>query len=116
MAVVAGQGSNLEVIGLPTRIVVDGAEPTLDRLTVSRMLAGDDVVDASGVAAGSMQLTLDGGAGNDVLVGGDGDDDIKGDEGDDVLIGGDGVDTLDGGPGDDILIDGENLTERSPRW
>ena len=39
LAVVAGQGSNLEVIGLPTRIVVEGAEPTLDRLTLRCSLA-----------------------------------------------------------------------------
>ena len=110
VAVVAGQGSNLEVVGLAVGISVTGAEPTLDRLTVSG-LEGDDVVDASGVTAGSMLLTQNGGSGDDVLIGGDGDDVISGDEGDDVLLGGPGIDTLDGGPGDDTLIDGEIVTD-----
>jgi Ca2+-binding RTX toxin-like protein len=106
VAVVAGQGSDLEVVGLATSISVAGAEAALDRLTISA-LDGDDVVDASGVAAGSMALTIDGGVGDDVLIGGDGDDTISGDEGDDVLLGGPGFDTLDGGPGDNVIIDGE---------
>ena len=75
-----------------------------DRLTVNA-LAGDDVVDASGVAAGAMLLTLDGGDGDDVLLGGAGDDTLLGGAGDDVLIGGPGNDTLDGGPGSNIVID-----------
>ena len=110
IAVVAGQGSNLEVVGLATHVSVTGVEPTLDRLTVSAV-DGDDVVDASGIAAGSMLLTVNGGIGDDVLIGGDGDDIISGNEGDDVLLGGPGTDTLDGGPGDDTLIDGEIVTD-----
>ena len=110
MVVVAGQGSNVQVVGLATSITVSGAEPTLDRVTISAV-DGSDVVDASGLAAGSMALIIDGGVGDDVLIGGDGDDSIAGDEGDDVLIGGPGTDTLDGGPGDDTLIDGEIVTD-----
>jgi Ca2+-binding RTX toxin-like protein len=108
--VVAGQGSNLQVVGLATSITITGAEPALDRLTVSSS-DGSDVVDASGLAAGSMALVIDGGIGDDVLIGGDGDDSISGGEGDDVLIGGPGTDTLNGGPGDDTLIDGEIVTD-----
>jgi Ca2+-binding RTX toxin-like protein len=110
VAVVAGQGSDVEVVGLATNITVSGAEPTLDRLTISAS-DGSDVVDASGLAAGSIQLVITGGAGDDVLIGGDGDDSIAGGEGDDVLLGGPGTDTLDGGPGDDTLIDGEIVTD-----
>ena len=94
----------------PTAYHVSGAEPALDRLTVSAS-DGSDVVDASGLAAGSMALVIDGGVGDDVLIGGDGDDSITGGEGDDVLIGGPGTDTLNGGPGDDTLIDGEIVTD-----
>ena len=108
VAIVAGSGSNLQVVGLATVLTVTGAEPASDRVTINT-LAGADVVDASGVAAGSVKLTLNGGAADDVLIGGDGDDTILGGEGDDVLIGGPGVDTLDGGPGDNVLIDGENV-------
>jgi Ca2+-binding RTX toxin-like protein len=110
IAVVAGQGSNLEVVGLATHITVSGAESALDRITISA-LDGSDVVDASGIAAGSMALSIDGGVGDDVLIGGDGNDTISGGEGDDVLLGGPGFDTLDGGPGDDVLIDGEAVTD-----
>ena len=65
----------------------------------------DDVIEASGVAAGAMQLTLDGGEGNDILVGGAGNDTLLGGAGDDVLIGGPGIDILDGGEGDDVVLD-----------
>ena len=82
---------------------ITGAEAANDRLTVNA-LAGDDVVEASGLAAGAIQLTADGGAGNDVLVGGDGADVLLGGDGDDVLVGGPGLDVLDGGAGDNVVI------------
>jgi Ca2+-binding RTX toxin-like protein len=49
---------------------------------------------------------LEGGIGNDILVGGDGDDELDGGAGRDLLIGGDGKDELEGGGGDDLLIAG----------
>src|SRR5262249_17181013 len=49
---------------------------------------------------------LKGGNGNDVLVGGDGNDHLLGSKGQDILIGGAGADHLNAGPGDDILIGG----------
>jgi len=83
---------------------VAGGSAGSDRLTVNA-LAGDDVVDASGVAAAAMLLTLDGGDGDDILLGGAGNDTLLGRAGDDVLIGGPGTDTIDGGTGSDIVID-----------
>ena len=59
------------MLGLAAQVNVTGAEAANDRLTVNA-LAGDDVVDASGLSAGAIQLTLDGGDGDDVLIGGDG--------------------------------------------
>ena len=53
-----------------------------------------------------MSLTLEGGAGNDILIGGAGNDTLLGGDGDDVLIGGDGNDVMDGGAGDDVIIGG----------
>ena len=67
-------------------------------------LAGDDVVDGSGLTG--MLLTAHGGDGADVLIGSTGDDVLTGDEGDDVLIGNGGLDVLDGGPGDNIVLQG----------
>ena len=56
------------------------------------------------MAAGSIALSLNGGDGDDVVIGGDGNDNLVGGAGDDVLIGGPGVDTLDGGGDDDVVI------------
>ena len=103
VALVAGGGGAVGVFGLATEINVTGPEAANDRLTVNA-LAGDDVIEASGLAAGSIQLTGNGGDGNDVLVGSAGADVLLGGPGDDVLLGGPGVDVLDGGPGDNIVI------------
>ena len=51
-----------------------------------------------------MQLTANGGDGDDVLIGSAGNDILNGGAGDDVLIGGGGQDILDGGPGNNIVI------------
>jgi Ca2+-binding RTX toxin-like protein len=99
-----GASTNTQVAGLSALVTVSGGRVANDRVTVNT-LAGDDVVDASHVAAGSALLTLDGGAGNDVLVGGAGDDTLRGGDGDDVLIGGPGNDSLDGGLGSNIVLD-----------
>jgi Ca2+-binding RTX toxin-like protein len=49
--------------------------------------------------------------GNDILLGGAGNDNLLGGDNDDVLLGNGGADTLDGGLGDNILIqDGSNVT------
>ena len=116
--VISGQGAQLQVVGLAPRVSVTNAEPASDRLTLSA-LAGDDVVDASAVPAGSMLLTLNGDAGDDIVLGGAGDDILTGGEDDDVLIGGAGTDNLDGGPGDDVLLEGEvvaNGQVAGQRW
>jgi Ca2+-binding RTX toxin-like protein len=103
VALVAGDASGVSVFGLAAQVNITGTEAANDRLTINA-LAGDDVVEASGLAAGAIQLTADGGAGNDVLIGSDGNDVLIGGPGDDVLIGGAGIDILDGGDGDDIEI------------
>ena len=94
----------MQVNGLSARIAVSGAVAGSDRVTVNA-LAGDDVLDATGLAAGSALLTLTGGDGDDVLLGGAGNDTLLGGAGDDVLIGGPGTDTIDGGPGDNVVLD-----------
>jgi len=57
--------------------------------------AGADTIRASNGLAGLTQLTIDGGAGNDLLFGGDGND---------VLIGEGGNDQVDGGRGSDVAL------------
>jgi Ca2+-binding RTX toxin-like protein len=98
-----GDATGVSVLGLAARVNITGAEAANDRLTLN-MLAGDDVVEGSGLSAGSIQLTADGGPGADILIGGEGNDVLLGGEGDDVLIGGGGTDILDGGPGDNVVI------------
>ena len=105
VALITGDASGATVLGLAARINISGSESSNDRLTVNA-LAGDDVVEASGLAATAIQLTADGGDGDDVLIGGAGNDMLLGGNGDDVLIGGLGLDVLDGGPGNNILIQG----------
>ena len=100
---IVGAADQAEVLGLAARLHIAGAESANDRLIVNAE-SGDDIVDASHLAAGVFQLTSEGGEGNDVLIGSAGDDSLVGGAGDDVLIGGPGQDALDGGPGDNVLI------------
>lgn len=64
--------------------------------------------DATGVlnidtSALTQDVTITGGAGDDVLEAGDGDDTIAGGEGNDTITGGEGADALSGGAGSDIF-------------
>jgi Ca2+-binding RTX toxin-like protein len=102
-AIVTGSAGTAQVTGLAAQVNVTGATAGSDRLTV-KALVGDDVVDASGLAADTALLTEDGGDGDDILIGGAGDDTLLGGAGDDVLIGGPGNDTIDGGPGSNVVL------------
>jgi Ca2+-binding RTX toxin-like protein len=101
--VVTGSAGSTSVLGLAAQVNITGAEPTGDRLTVDT-LAGDDIVDASTLAADAILLTAVGGDGDDILIGGAGNDTLLGDDGDDILLGGPGQDVLDGGTGDNHLV------------
>ena len=89
--------------GLAPEIAITTGEAANDRLTVNG-LAGDDVINATAVAADAIALTLDGGNDEDVLSGGAGNDTLLGGDGDDLLDGNGGTDTLDGGLGNDTEI------------
>ncbi len=104
---VSGTGSNAQVQGLSARVSLSGAVAGSDRVTV-RGLAGDDVVDATTLSATAALLTLEGGVGDDILIGGAGNDTLLGGAGDDILIGGPGNDTIDGELGDDVVVDAPN--------
>ena len=82
-------------------VEITGFEANNDRIVING-LGGDDVIEASGLSG--MQLTANGGDGDDVLVGSPGNDTLPGGAGDDVLIGGGGQDVLDGGPGSNVVI------------
>ena len=91
---VAGAGTSFSVSGLPADVAVTGSEGANDQLVINA-LGGNDVVSAAGLPADTVQLTVDGGDGNDQIFGGDGND---------QLIGGDGNDFIDGGPGNDAAL------------
>jgi Ca2+-binding RTX toxin-like protein len=103
VVVATGSAGAARVLGLAAAVGVRHANAAQDDLTIDA-LAGDDVIEGSGLAANAIHLTGDGGAGDDVLIGGAGPDTLSGGVGDDTLIGGPGQDTLDGGPGDNVVI------------
>ena len=91
---VAGANGALTVAGLAATVNISDAEGANDKLTINAG-NGNDTINASGLAAGVIGLTIDGGAGNDT---------ITGSQGDDFLLGGDGNDTVIGGRGNDVAF------------
>jgi Ca2+-binding RTX toxin-like protein len=119
------------VNGLAEEVTIVGADPSLDTLIVNG-LGGNDTIDASSLSAQWINLTIDGGAGNDTIIGSAGYDTLIGGSGNDVVTGGrgddeaqlgtgndtfiwnpgDGSDTVDGGSGTDRLVfNGANANE-----
>ncbi|MBF2025559.1 MAG: calcium-binding protein [Oscillatoriales cyanobacterium C42_A2020_001] len=103
VAVLQGSASGVTVNGLAARVAIAGAE-TQDILKLE-LLAGDDVIDASGIATGALKLHLSGGDGDDVIIGSNNGDILEDGAGDDVVIGGTGNDTFIIGLGDNIILD-----------
>jgi Ca2+-binding RTX toxin-like protein len=105
-----------------TRVRFDRVSPapfSLDIGTTENLVintnGGDDVITAGNGLAPLIQLTIDGGAGNDTITGGDGNDVLIGGDGDDVIIGGRGNDTALLGTGNDTFVwnpgDGNDTVE-----
>jgi Ca2+-binding RTX toxin-like protein len=64
---VTASGTLVTVSGLPARVTLDHADPTLDHLVINGG-AGDDNINVSALPAGTIGVTLNGGAGNDTFV------------------------------------------------
>jgi Ca2+-binding RTX toxin-like protein len=111
---IAGAGTSYAVTGLSAIVNVQGSEGANDQLIVNA-LGGDDVVSAAGLPSGVVQLTVDGGAGNDSITGSQGADTLIGGDGNDLIEGGRGNDIMFGGAGDDIFTwdpgDGSDVIE-----
>jgi len=104
---------------------LDPAPFALDIGTTEKLVVnangGDDFFSATGNLAALIELTVDGGAGNDtilggngkdLLLGGDGDDFIDGQQGDDVAFLGAGDDTFRWDPGDGSdVVEGQDGTD-----
>ena len=99
--IVAGANGSATITGLSAQVIITGLDAN-DQIVING-LGGDDAIDATAMQAIAL-LTLNGGDGDDVLIGGFGADTLSGGIGDDVLIGGPGVDSLDGGPGSNTVI------------
>ncbi|MDG3008156.1 beta strand repeat-containing protein [Paludisphaera mucosa] len=93
-----------------TRVRFDRVNPapfsidvgTSEKLVVNAN-GGDDAITGSNGLAALIQLTIDGGTGNDTILGGDGADFIFGGDGDDFIDGNRGNDTALMGAGNDVF-------------
>ena len=101
---VGGNSSGIAVSGLPVPTSVVSTDPS-DRLTVNA-LAGADTINASGLAANAVLLTMRGGPDADTLTGGPADETFRWDPGD-------GNDVIGGGPGNDnVAFNGSEANEQ----
>ena len=117
---VAGAGGSVSVTGLSAQVTLTGTEGANDSLHISA-LGGNDTINAAGLAAGQLELTIDGGsgndtiigsAGNDILIGGDGNDFVDGNQGSDTAFLGAGNDTFQWDPGDGSdIVEGQDGTD-----
>jgi Ca2+-binding RTX toxin-like protein len=120
---VAGSNGALSVTGLAAAVDITNAEAANDTLTING-LAGADTIDASGLAADTIKLAINGGDDADTLIGSAGADSVNGGRGNDAaFLGagddtfvwnpGDGSDTVEGQDGNDtLLFNGANVNEK----
>jgi len=93
-----------------TRVRFDRVDPapfSLDIGTTEKLVlnmnGGDDRFSATGNLASLIQITVDGGAGNDTILGGNGADFLLGGDGNDFIDGQQGNDTASLGAGEDVF-------------
>ena len=104
---VATAGAAVVVTGLSATTNVNGIDAGVDALTING-LGGADTIDASQLHAGQMNLTINGGDGDDLIKGSAGDDLVTGGRGNDVSLLGAGNDTFVWNPGDGSdTVDGQ---------
>ena len=104
---ISQSGQNIVVDGLAAQVTISGQDAG-DTLVING-LGGDDVINASALAAGAIKLIINGGLGDDVIIGSDGNDIVNGGDGDDVALLGGGDDTFIWNPGDDNdIVEGQS--------
>src|SRR5262249_53640319 len=110
---IAGAGTSVLVAGLAAEVDLSNVEAG-DVLTVSAG-GGSDTINASGLPANIVSLVIDGGAGNDTIIGSQGKDKLLGGDGNDTVIGGRGDGTAFLGNGNDTFVwnpgDGSDIVE-----
>jgi Ca2+-binding RTX toxin-like protein len=88
------------------RVTLNGVASTVTGITGRLIVGGLGGDDNINLAAVGIAARVDGGDGNDVILGGGMADMLLGGNGADLLAGGLGADIIDGGFGNDIVIDG----------
>lgn len=120
-------GATLTVDTSVSQVTVDGGAGD-DTITVTdidhacrgslvvRGGTGDDVLTANNAKIGDIRLRMDGGDGNDSILGSNGNDTLSGDAGidrikgglgNDLIVGGASIDSLNGDAGNDTIIGGD---------
>ena len=98
--------------------VSQGSFSPTGRLIAYGQAGADNIQVAGGISLPTMLLggkgddRIKGGAGNNILVGGDGDDLLVGGNNRDIMIGGNGADRIVGNGQDDVLIAGRTAFDR----
>ncbi|HSB99255.1 MAG TPA: calcium-binding protein, partial [Burkholderiaceae bacterium] len=118
-----GSAETIQILANGARVFVAATSgavtSTLDIGTVENLVVsagdGDDTIVASNGLSTLIDLTIDGGAGNDTVTGGDGADTLLGGGGDDLVTGGRGNDVAKLGTGNDTYVwnpgDGSDVVE-----
>jgi Cadherin domain./Hemolysin-type calcium-binding repeat (2 copies). len=105
-------GSNLNDALFYNNGAISGGFGSFDNIEQFWLADGDDIIDLSAQGPGGIDYAKDvlvqGGNGNDIIIGGAGKDNLQGDGGNDIIFGWRGSDTINGGDGDDILY-GDDL-------
>jgi Ca2+-binding RTX toxin-like protein len=115
---VVANGDSVFVDGLAADIGIDNADVS-DRLVVN-LGGGDDTFTATGNLAALIGIAVDGGAGNDTILGSNGADLLIGGAGNDLVDGQQGNDTALLGAGNDLFQwdpgDGSDIVEGQGGW
>ncbi len=99
---IQGSGTTAFVTGLVAAVTIENLE-THDRLRVNA-LASNDFIDAAALDAGVVTVELDGGDGDDLILGSKGADLLLGGHGNDIVFGNQGADNAFLGAGADMFI------------
>ncbi|MEO5337842.1 MAG: Ig-like domain-containing protein [Magnetospirillum sp. WYHS-4] len=97
-------GGGNEAVFLEDTYSPNGTAARIAGIEVIDAGAGNDVVDLTSSRFSYGDVTIDGGAGNDLLWGNAGNDSIVGGTGDDRIDGGAGADRVDAGVGNDVAV------------